>query len=110
MASRCSGKTTKGALGLVGAIGKHGRVYACAVAETLRRGSRSGEVRGVEIRQVRVRASMKCGEDEAKERKNGDTAVSSGHDEAPLMAAVTKMANRPSPWLEQSYKQVEGVE
>ena len=53
---------------------------------------------------------MKCGEDEAKERKNGDTAVSSGHDEAPLMAAVTKMANRPSPWLERGYKRVEDVE
>ena len=24
---------------------------------------------------------MKCGEDEANERKNGDTAVSSGHSE-----------------------------
>lgn len=38
IASRCSGKTTKGALGLVGALGKPGYMHVRAVAETHRRG------------------------------------------------------------------------
>ena len=36
--------------------------------------------------------------------------VSSKFNEAPIMAAVTGMANRPSPWLERGCIRVEGVE
>ena len=49
MASRCSGGTTKGDLGLVGAVGKHGHVHVRTVVEAHRRGSCSGDVRGVEV-------------------------------------------------------------
>ena len=49
MASWCSGGTTKGDLGLVGALGKHCHMHVRAAAETHRWGLRSGEVRGVEV-------------------------------------------------------------
>jgi len=40
---------------------------------------------------------MRHGEDDAKDRKHGGMVVSSGHGEVLVMAAVTGMANRPSP-------------
>ena len=43
-------------------------------------------------------------------RRLVQATVSLESGEAPIMAAVTEMANRPSPWHEWGYKHFEGVE
>ena len=67
---------------------------------SLRRGSHAGDVQAVAVRRGRIRATMMHGEDNVEERRHGGALVSSGLDEAPIMAAVTGLANGPSRWLE----------